>query len=457
MNSTANGFSIVANPYVSPVSWTSVYAASGGATSSNINGSFWYLDPTSAATGKYIAFNALTGSATVYGQSGSYTNTGTVPNGTDYIQPGQAFFVQTASSGTPSVKFTEATKAASTANLKSIFGANKSLSKIYLSLLKEDSATVYARRDAAAIAFASGFTNDTYGPQDAVKFGSSTDNISILDKGKNLSIDGRLPATATDVLPIALSKLSNKNYQLVIDASAYDASAFLPVLKDNYKGTVTALSTGIDTITFTVDTTNAASYANRFSLGFKPTTLAVNSIVASATLSNKIATISWNTVGEKGVSTFEVEKSTDAKSFTKIGQATAKNTASAAYATTDNSVTATTYYRIKAISQVGTVSYSNVAKVSVTNNQLPITLYPNPLKGSKVLNVAFGNIAAGKYTISITNVLGQKVQEAAISHTGGNGSHAISINNTIAAGTYSVTIRETASGTIVSQSNLSVN
>ena len=260
------------------------------------------------------------------------------------------------------------------------------------------------------------------------------------------------------MLPIALSKLSGKNYQLVIDASAYDASPFLPVLKDNYKGTVTALSTGIDTITFTVDTTNAASYANRFSLGFKPTTLAVNSIVASATLSNKIATISWNTVGEKGVSTFEVEKSTDAKSFTKIGQATAKNTASAAYSATDNSVTATTYYRIKAISQVGTVSYSNVVKLSTFDSKLSTySLYPNPIIAGKTLNISLNNVATGKYTIIITNVLGQKIQESAISHTGGNGSHAISINNTIAAGVYSVTIRETASGTIVSQSNLSVN
>ena len=398
------------------------------------------------------------GSSVTSDATNSYTKaSGNSTVATDYIQPGQAFFVQSAIA-TPTVKFTEACKAASSANLKSVFGVTAPLSKIYFTLLKQDTGANYVHADAAAIAFSKAFTNASYGPQDALKYGSAANSIAITDKGTNLSIDGRLPATATDVLPIALSKMSGKSYKLVIDASAYDASGYLPVLKDNYKGTVKALSAGIDTITFTVDTAVAASFASRFSLGFKPTTLAVNSIVASASLNNKIATISWNTVGEKGVSKFEVEKSIDAVSFTKIGQASAKNTASAAYSSTDNSVTATSYYRIKAISEVGTVSYSNVVKLLTFDSKLSTySLYPNPLKGSKVLNVAFGNIAAGKYTIAITNVLGQKVQEVAISHTGGNANYAISINNTLAAGTYSVAIRETASGKIVSQSNLSVN
>ena len=189
----------------------------------------------------------------------------------------------------------------------------------------------------------------------------------------------------------------------------------------------------------------------------KPTTLAVNSIVASASLNNKIATISWNTVGEKSVSRFEVEKSIDAVSFTKIAQSTAKNTSFASYSATDNSVATTSYYRIKVISEVGSVSYSNVVKLSTIDSKLSTySLYPNPLKGSKVVNVSLSNVTAGKYTVSITNVLGQKVQVSAISHAGGNASYAITLNNTLAAGTYNVAIRETASGNLVHQLGLSV-
>ena len=460
LSTASNGFSMIANPYVSPVSWTAVYNASittpTAASTSNINGSYWYLDPTSGATGKYIAYNALTGSpTTVNGKSGNYTNTGTVPSGTDFIQPGQAFFVQNASTGTPTVLFTESCKQASSANLKGIFGT-ASLSKIYVSLMKQTSgATTYDRVDGAAVAFRSDFGNKAYGPQDALKLAGATDNLSISDKGKNLSIDGRLPATTSDAVSLAISKPSGKSYQLQVDATAYASNGFAPVLYDAYKNTTTKLGAGVSTVDFTIDTAVSSSYSNRFTILFTPSALPVNSIVASASLNNKVATITWNTVGEKSVARYEVEKSTDAKTFATIGQSTAKNTATASYAITDNSVTATSYYRIKAVSTTGNVSYSNIAKLSIINYQLSISLYPNPLKG-KTLNVALDNVVAGKYTVSIYNALGQKVNEQTITHTGGSATHALTIGNTLAAGVYNVAISEAGSKQLVHQSTLSI-
>ena len=225
------------------------------------------------------------------------------------------------------------------------------------------------------------------------------------------------------------------------------------MLYDAYKNTTTALS-GVDTVEFTVDSKTASSYANRFSIIFTPSALAVNSIVASASLNNRIATITWNTIGEKGESRFEVEKSTDGKNFAPIGQQAAKNTSTASYSTTDNNVTATSYYRIKAVSETGAVNYSNVAKLT-TNNSPLITIYPNPLVG-KTLNVQVTNVAAGKYVVSIYNVLGEKVAEQSIAHSGGSATHAITINNTLARGIYSVTIREASSNQIVHQTSISV-
>ena len=467
LNASPYKFSMVANPYVAPVLWgdgtnttgtnaTTVYGASGG-TNAHINASYWYMDPTYSATGKDIAYNAITGSnAVVNSALGSNTYSGTTAAGNGYIQAGQAIFVQNAASGSPTVVFTEKTKAVNSTKT-AVFGVSTPLSKIYISLLKKDTTSNYNRVDGAAIAFRSDFANATYGPQDALKFGTSTDNLFIADKGKNLSIDGRAPATSSDVIALGISSVSSSSYQLDIDATNYTSNGFAPYLVDSYRGTTTALTAGANSIKFTADAKVAASFDNRFSIAFKPTTLAVNSIVASASLNNKVATISWNTVGEKGVSRFEVEKSTDAVSFSKIGQTSAKNTSTASYSTIDNSATAATnYYRIKAISEVGTVTYSNVAKVSITNYQLPITVYPNPLKGSNVVNVSFNNIAAGKYSVTITNVLGQKVQEAAINHSGGNAIHAIKIGNTIASGNYTVAIRETGSGLLVHQLGLCV-
>ena len=456
LNNNVGGFSLVANPYVCPVLWgtgsgtqsatTSVYGAS-----ANINGSYWYLDPTYGATGRYLAFNALTGSSLVRTTGGDTSYNSTVSLG--YIQPGQAVFVQTFAAS-PTVVFKETAKAA-TSTKSAIFGTS-TLSKIYVSLMKQTSgATTYDRVDGAAVAFRSDFGNTAYGPQDALKLAGATDNLSISDKGKNLSIDGRLPATASDAVSLAISKPSGKSYQLQVDATAYASNGFAPVLYDAYKNTTTKLGTGVTTVDFTIDTAVSSSYSNRFTILFTPSALPVNSIVASASLNNKVATITWNTVGEKSVARYEVEKSTDAKTFATIGQSTAKNTATASYAITDNSVTATSYYRIKAVSTTGNVSYSNIAKLSIINYQLSISLYPNPLKG-KTLNVALDNVVAGKYTVSIYNALGQKVNEQTISHTGGSAAHAISINNTLAAGVYNVAISEAGSKQLVHQSTLSI-
>ena len=453
LNPTKDGFSLVANPYVCPVQWSTVYTAS-----SNINGSYWYLDPTYSAVGRYIAYNALTGSAssatpTVYDTTSGVSKTYGSSTVLGYIQAGQAVFVQTSASN-PQVIFQETAKAPSSTK-SSLFGTS-SLSKIYVNLFRQSTGTTtFDKVDGAAIAFCSNFSNTVYGPQDALKFNNATDNLFISNKGKNLSIDGRLPATTSDVIVLAISKPTTTTYQLLVDATSFNGNGLSPYLVDSYKNTTTALSAGVNTIDFTADTTLAATYANRFSIVFKPGTLPVNSIVASATLSNKVATITWNTVGEKNVASYIVEKSADAKTFTAIGQVTAKNTSSASYNTTDNSITATTYYRIKAVSTSGSVSYSNVAKVS-TDNRLPsYSIYPNPLKGN-TLNVSLDNVIAGKYVVSISNLLGQKVLTQTISHNGGSASHALTVNATLAAGVYNVTISEAGSKQVVSQTKLSV-
>ena len=453
LNTSPTGFSMVANPYVAPVVWSNVYTAS-GAGASGLNASYWYLDPTSASTGGYFADNALSGPSQVYNQSGSPTDYSTkAPSG--IIQAGQAFFVQNDGTGTTStsriLKFTEACKDAAYTRL-GVFGISTPLSKIYISLLKNNAGT-YKLLDGAAAAFSSNFTN-TYGAQDAKKLSGSSDNLFITDKGRSLSIDGRLPATASDVLPISLSSLSGTDYQLVVNAATYIANGYAPYLVDAYSKTTTAI-TGIDTIDFTANTSVAATYQNRFSIVFKPTTLAVNSIVATATANGNLATITWNTVGEKGVAKFEVEKSTDGTSFASIGQQAAKNTVTASYTATDKDVVTTTFYRIKAVSTDGTIAYSNIAKLTYNLQLTTYNLYPNPLVG-KTLNVQLNNVTVGKYVVSIYNSLGQKVIEQAISHAGGNGTHSLNIESSIAKGVYNVVIQEVNSKEPVFQTSLSI-
>ena len=115
----------------------------------------------------------------------------------------------------------------------------------------------------------------------------------------------------------------------------------------------------------------------------------------------------------------------------------------------------TTFYRIKAISTDGTIAYSNIAKVTYNQQLTTYNLFPNPLTG-KTLNVQLGNVVAGKYVVSITNALGQKVAEQTITHAGGNGTHTVNIEGSLAKGAYNVVIRNINSKEQVYQSTLSV-
>ncbi|MFP5041213.1 T9SS type A sorting domain-containing protein [Parasediminibacterium sp. JCM 36343] len=425
-NDTA--FSMVANPYVCPVDW-------GALTKNNITGFYYYLDPTMGSTGAYVTCSA-----------------GLRP----YIQAGQAFFIQNVKGTTPnpSITFIESAKAISSTKT-AVFG---STSGMELSLWRQVGGVEYRKMDLANVLFNGGYSNGFNVNEDAPKLSNSSDNMFILESsiGRALSIDCRLPATKEDIIGIQLGQVSKANYQLQVDATSYSSNELMPYVYDAYTKTYTALNTGINTVSFVADNTVEASYANRFSIVFKPTVLAVKSITATATLKDGAATVSWNTIGENKVAGYTVEKSTNGTAYTAIGAATAKNTATASYSYVDNAPAATSYYRIKATSTDGSLAYSNVVVLKPYALRLtPYTLYPNPLVG-KVLNVKLENVVAGKYTVSIYNSLGQKVHEEAVSHNGGSAVHGLSISSKLAKGAYTVTITSTDSKQQVYQGGIEV-
>ena len=437
LNNTINGYSYIANPYDCPIVWDSVYN-----NAQNIKATFYYLDPTSNSSGSWVAYNgsshvSANGNGTPYPQ---------------YIQAGQGFLIGNTSTS-PQVTIKESYKSTLSTAKTAVFGTTTP-NTIGISLLKGISSS-YMKMDGVVAVFGKQFSNGL-GVEDASKMYNSSDNLTIKEGSESYSIDGRLPATISDVLTLDLSTLSGTSYQFKIDAANYSGNGLAPYLLDAYAKTTKALSIGINTIDFTVDSKVAATYQNRFSIVFKPTTLSVNSIIVSASLNNKTATITWNTIGENAVNTFVVEKSTDGTSFSKIGEVAAKNTASASYIASDNSATAATnYYRIKAVSTDGSINYSNIAKVTYNLQPTTCILFPNPLIG-KTLNVDLVNVNAGKYIVSLVNNLGQKVIEETIYHAGGSGVHAVNIKQQIAAGVYNVTIMTINGKQFINSSTLTV-
>lgn len=228
LNSTANRFTFIGNPYWSVVDWHAV-------TKTNVEDNIYYWDPTISGTngrGAYITYNEFTSS----------NNTPTSA-ANRYIQPGQAFFVRNLSavngSNLPSITFEHADIVSSSPTRTAIFGKNNlsaggelgmddqqrvrgnapvAIEKIYVSLLIKNK-VASGPADGFLVAYNQGFT-DTYGREDASKFANLDENIAAVYNGSRQSILGLQSASGgkikTDTIPISMSNLYDGEYLLKV-------------------------------------------------------------------------------------------------------------------------------------------------------------------------------------------------------------------------------------------------
>jgi hypothetical protein len=98
---------------------------------------------------------------------------------------------------------------------------------------------------------------------------------------------------------------------------------------------------------------------------------------------DKNVCLSWQTANEESVSHFEIERSMDGKTFTKVGTANANNQASNSYTSNDDIALLQNenkvYYRIKQIDVDGKFTYTDIKSVKI-NSKKEIVIYPTPAK-----------------------------------------------------------------------------
>ncbi len=322
----ANLFNLVANPYPCAVTWTAV-------TKSNITGSFYTYDPN---LGFFITSNGTT-------VSPSSSGTGTSQQQANVIQSGQAFFIQNAASGTPSITFTEAAKttAATTTSATTVFGDEAPASQLNIN--------IYSKNNELADGVVALFGNNYkagIAKEDAAKMDNFNETFALTRNNNRLSIEGRPTIKGNDTLFFAMSNFSKKEYVLKIDGSNFsEANA---TLIDNYTGTKTALDlAAINTYSFTVNGDAASANSNRFMITFGSTA----NIAAGETTDN------------------------NASLFVKVSPNPVSNQLQVNFKTaaTENTV-------IKVINSLGqTVKTVNAGKVNAGNISIPTTSLANGL------------------------------------------------------------------------------
>lgn len=162
-------------------------------------------------------------------------------------------------------------------------------------------------------------------------------------------------------------------------------------------------------------------------IGLNSVPLSVNWLSFTAEKAGDHALLNWATASEKNSTGFDVERSADGKSFSKIGfvntQAIEGNSNDKlAYNFTDSKpLNGDNHYRLKQIDRDGKASYSKTSRVTFGGGTTSaIQVYPNPangtnvrVKGNNISNIAVYNIAGQQVTVPVNYGVNEHVLNTA--------------------------------------------
>jgi surface protein len=156
-------------------------------------------------------------------------------------------------------------------------------------------------------------------------------------------------------------------------------------------------------------TSNNISTWSPFALGSTVVILPLNLLQFTGNKQAGYNQLNWATANEQNTKHFELESSSDGRSFAKIATVNAAGTGNHNYNYNDKTVyNGKVYYRLKMVDADGKFTYSTVLLINQSTNQ-PITIYPNPatdiiyIKTTSMLNtVAQLTDAKGAVVQSIT-------------------------------------------------------
>lgn len=260
LSSVDGNFSAVGNPYQAIVDVENI------TYNGSVNNNFIYV---------WAATESTSGQFVTVSTDGSSAPNPSTSDANQFIMPGQGFFIKNNNtvSSTPSLTFTEASKATAESQVQ-IFSEDEPLPYLNLRLYKtqdlDDGLGEIDAIDAIGFRFSDVFTNSA-SDEDASKLGNPDENLAIINEGL-LAIDKRSMPTHDEAVELFVNSYSTSNYSF----SAF--TEHLPdntkvFLEDNYTGESIELENET-TFNFTVDNSISESISfNRFQIRFDVETL----------------------------------------------------------------------------------------------------------------------------------------------------------------------------------------
>jgi len=281
LNTNADGFSLIGNPYQAQVDMQAVLLAS----TDLVTGFYYVVDPSLGTKGAYLTVDVTAAETADISKN---------------LQPGQACFVKTVTvpAAAPTLSFIETNKVETPAQTSIFRTKNTAYSSLDLTLMDGTS----KRLDVLKVAFAASETN-TVNENDASKLTNFDENMASSNSGKLLAIEKRAVAVETDEIPLNITKYRGTSY--VINAKGTGMTGAIPYLVDSFANTITEIpQNGSVDYAFTVDASTAASIAaDRFKITYTNKTLKTidNAVASLALYPNPSKTNSFSVVVPQGM------------------------------------------------------------------------------------------------------------------------------------------------------------
>jgi hypothetical protein len=429
MPSGTHDLEVLGNPYACPVDFDAIWNNTGTA---NIHRKFWVVDPAKNDIGGYVLvqWNAFTVSYDVIPSSAQ----------NQYIQNGQAFFVQATGSSAGTVTIEENDKAVASTQTAVFRQNGGALETFHVNLNAVPATGSPYQIDGALVNCHQNYSNTVSATEDGAKFLNFNESLYIREGNEKLAIDNRELYDDGDTLKVGLSGMRQRSYQLELLPLNINVPGLTATLYDAYLNTTQTvpLSGGL-TYAFNVTSAAASGSASRFFIVFSnPSPLALNNIEVRA-VANEAgqAVVSWNATDEGQIVRYEVEKSSNGKTFSN--QLTVATAAKEIYQWIDATPSNQNYYRIKAVTKDRKMVYSKVVSLSFSNDHPNISIFPNPVGNE--LQLKMQNSAPATYSVAIFGSQGQKVIETVVITNGASEQHIITVK-ALPAGVYQIQVTD---------------
>jgi hypothetical protein len=374
----------------------------------------------------------------------------------NYIESGQAFYIQSNLAGIGTLKLTEAVKTSGSSDF-SFAPNNDPELRVDMIAAPVDQRAYLA--DGILLNFNKGYER-SIDNNDVKKLSNPSENLAVFS-GNNYLVAERtaLPADG-DTIHLALYSAKQQAYRFNFIPAHLDKLKVKAYLFDKYLQTYQPISMNANSSTdFTVGADEASRAIDRFMIVFRKVqkkNILITEVRAGRKQDRTIA-IDWKVENESGVQQYEIERSGDGVLYKGIItlDPTSNNSDTVQYTQTDiGPLPKENYYRVKVTLDDGAILYSNVVKVdalpeTIVTAERSIRVFPNPVSGKR-LQVVFTNQAPGKYQLQVINQLGQVVQNSTVNVQSDFQKQLIQLRGSVLQGQYRLNII-TADGTITQQ------